>query len=105
MKLDNKLAGEIRCSDTDNMGQGCNEEQSSDRYWLVNGHKWLSFLVNSWDIVCLVSINSWPINNWECLKVLISIVDADGLVLKHQAINIHNTDSAPIVSYPFQRND
>ena len=31
--------------------------------------------------------------------MLVSIMDADDLVLKHQAISIHNTDAVPVVPH------
>ena len=37
--------------------------------------------------------------------MLFNIVAADALVLKHQAISIHNTDSIPIVLDQHDEND
>ena len=41
-----------------------------------------------------------------CVKLLVpvSTVAADGLVLKHQAISIHNTDWTPILSDLYHKN-
>ena len=36
-------------------------------------------------------------NTWRHHQVLVSIVAADALVLEHQAISSHNTDSMPAV--------
>ena len=36
-------------------------------------------------------------------QVLVSIVVDDGLVLKHQAISIHNTDSVFVVTCQFHK--
>ena len=42
-------------------------------------------------------------NVWGCNHIMVSIVDADGLVLKHQAISIHNTDLILILRLQFQK--
>ena len=37
------------------------------------------------------------------VTVLVSIVDDDALVLKHQAITTHNTDKLPFVPHQFRK--
>ena len=41
-------------------------------------------------------------NSWTCDNILVSIVGADALVLKHQAISIHDTDSVLVLIIPEQ---
>ena len=46
----------------------------------------------------------WQVNpetGWRRKQVLVSVVAADALVLKHQTISIHNTDSIPVVPVKF----
>ena len=42
-------------------------------------------------------------NAWNHNEALVSIVYADALVLKHQVINIHNTDSMALVPHTFPK--
>ena len=39
-----------------------------------------------------LNINSWTHKHWETHGCLVSTVATDALVLKHQAISIHNAD-------------
>ena len=41
---------------------------------------------------------------WMCNKMSVSIVTADALVLKHQAISIHNIDSITGVPNVYHKN-